>query len=64
MINVGPRPETGSLRAGQSSGVRPRGCCRGAMWVACCVGGYPGKTRFLGRPWLQESGGGGRSDYG
>ena len=51
-------------RLGQSSGVRPHGCCRGAMWVPCCEGGYPGKTRFLGRHWVQESGGGGRSDYG
>ena len=33
-------------RLGQSSGVRPRGCCRGAMWGHCWVGGYPGKTRF------------------
>ena len=27
------------------------------MWVPCRVGGYPGKTRFLGRLWVQESGG-------
>ena len=40
------------------------GCCRGAMWVPCRVGGYPGKTRFLVRPRVQESWGGGRSDHG
>ena len=28
------------------------------------VEGYPGKTRFLGRLWVQEPWGGGRSDYG
>ena len=44
-------------RQGSSAGVRPHGCCRGVMWVPCRVGGYPGKTRFLGRLWVQESGG-------
>ena len=34
-------------RLGQSSGTRPLGCCRGAMWVPCWVGGYPGKNRFF-----------------
>ena len=34
-------------RQGPSTGVRHHGCCRGAMWVPCCVGGYPGKTRFF-----------------
>ena len=43
-------------RQGSSAGVRPHGCCRGVMWVPCRVGGYPGKTRFLGRLWVQESG--------
>ena len=28
------------------------------MWVPCRVGGYPGKTRFLGRLWVQVGGGG------
>ena len=28
------------------------------MWVPCRVGGYPGKTRFLGRLWVQVLGGG------
>ena len=28
------------------------------MWVPCRVGGYPGKTRFLEKTWVQESGGG------
>ena len=51
-------------RLGQSSGMRPLGYCRGAMWVPCWVGGYHGKTRFLGRLWVQESWGGGYSDYG
>ena len=32
-------------------------CCRGTMWVPCRVGGYPGKTRFLGRLWVQVLGG-------
>ena len=40
------------------------GCCRGAMWVPCRISGYPGKTRFLVRPRVQESWGGGRSDHG
>ena len=44
-------------RQGPSAGVRPHGCCRGTMWVFCRVGGYPEKTRFLGRLWVQESGG-------
>ena len=51
-------------RPGPSDGVRPHGCCRGAMWVPCRVGGYPGKTCFLVRPRVQESWGGGRSDHG
>ena len=46
-------------RQGPSTGVRPHGCCRGTMWVPGRVGGYPGKTRFLGRLRVQESGGGG-----
>ena len=29
------------------------------MLVPCRVGGYPGKTRFLGRLWVQVGGGGG-----
>ena len=45
-------------RQGPSDGVRPHGCCRGTMWVPCRVGGYPGKTRFLGRLWVQVLGGG------
>ena len=49
---------------GQSSEVRPRGCCIGTMWVPYWVGGSPGKTRFLGRLLVQESGDGGCSDYG
>ena len=36
-------------RQGPSDGARPHGCCRGTMWVPYWVGGYPGKTRFLGR---------------
>ena len=51
-------------RQGPSTGVRPHGCCRGTMWVPGRVGGYPGKTRFLGRLRVQESGGGGCSYYG
>ena len=43
-------------RQGPSDGVRPHGCCRGTMWVPCRVGGYPGKTRFLGRLWVQVLG--------
>ena len=43
-------------RQGPSAGVPPHGGCRGVMWVPCRVGGYPGKTRFLGRLWVQESG--------
>ena len=46
-------------RQGPSDGARPHGCCRGTMWVPCWVGGYPGKTRFLGRLWVQVCGGGG-----
>ena len=46
-------------RQGPSDGARPHGCCRGTMWVPCRVGGYPGKTRFLGRLWVQVLGGGG-----
>ena len=42
-------------RQGPSDGARPHGCCRGTMWVPCRVGGYPGKTRFLGRLWVQVS---------
>ena len=45
-------------RQGPSDGARPHGCCRGTMWVPCWVGGYPGKTRFLGRLWVQVLGGG------
>ena len=45
-------------RQGPSAGVRPHGYCRGTIRVPCRVGGYPGKTRFLGRLWVQESGGG------
>ena len=45
-------------RQGPSDGVRPHGCCRGTMWVPCRVGGYTGKTRFLGRLWVQVWGGG------
>ena len=45
-------------RQGPSTGVPPHRCCRGAMLVPGRVGGYPGKTRFLGRLWVQESGGG------
>ena len=44
-------------RQGPSDGARPHGCCRGTMWVPCRVGGYPGKTRFLGRLWVQVLGG-------
>ena len=44
-------------RQGPSAGVRPHGYGRGVMWIPCRVGGYPGKTRFLGRLWVQESGG-------
>ena len=44
-------PETGAKRRGAT----PWGC-RGVMWAPCRVGGYPGKTRFLGRLWVQESG--------
>ena len=29
------------------------------MWVPCRVGGYPGKTRFLGRLWGTRVGWGG-----
>ena len=45
-------------RQGPSDGARPHGCCRGTMWVPCRVGGYAGKTRFLGRLWVQVLGGG------
>ena len=48
---------------GKGSGAN-RGCCRGATWVSNRVGGYPGKTPFLERPWEQDSGGGSSSDYG
>ena len=44
-------PETGAKRR-----ARPHGCCRGTMWVPYWVGGYPGKTRFLGRPWAKVAG--------
>ena len=43
---------------GERLGMRPHGCCRGVMWVPHRVGGYPGKTRFAERMWVQESGGG------
>ena len=49
---------------GTKARVRPRGCFTGAMWVYNRVGGYPGKTRFLERPWEKDSGGGSSSDYG
>ena len=45
-------PETGA----KHMWVRLDGCCRGTMWVPCRVGGYPGKTRFLGRPVGTKSG--------
>ena len=44
-------------RQGPSAGVRPHGCCRGTMSVPCRVGGYPGKTRFFERLWVQRVGG-------
>ena len=43
-------PETGAKR-------------RGIIWVPCRVGGYPGKTRFLGRLLEQVGGGGVLSMY-
>ena len=49
---------------GQRLGMRPSGCCRGTMLVPRRVGGYCGKTRFLDRLWVQESGGRGGSNYG
>ena len=42
---------------GQATGVRPHGCCRGTMWVPLQGRWYPGKTRFLGRLWVQVLGG-------
>ena len=41
------------FRTGQSSGVAALGCYRGDMWVLDPPGGYPGKARFLGRPWAK-----------
>ena len=41
------------FRTGQSSGVAALGCYRGDMWVLDPPGGYPGKTRFSGRPWAK-----------
>ena len=34
-------------RLGQNSGVRPRGCCIGAMWVPWWIGEYPGENSFF-----------------
>ena len=43
---------------GQATGCDPMGVVEGPCGVPCRVGGYPGKTRFLGRLWVQVLGGG------
>ena len=43
---------------GQAQGCDPMGVVEGLCGVPGRVGGYPGKTRFLGRLRVQESGGG------
>ena len=52
MVDQGYDPSV-ALERVKVQGWQPLGVIEGDMWVLDPPGGYPGKTRFLGRPWAK-----------